>query len=114
MFGDQVTTDGHTSYPGAIRETMGSDVEHRTSKYRNNRLEQNHRGIKQRYYPMRGFGTIEAAARFCCAAGRMTQLFQSAPHHGRTGLSSRTATSVPPAARHLEGIPTSSFIVRDE
>src|SRR5258708_25033006 len=64
---DQVTTDGHSSYPRAIRETMGSDVAHRTSKYLNNRLEQDHRGIKQRYYPMRGFGTVEAAARFCCA-----------------------------------------------
>jgi putative transposase len=40
---------------------------HRTSKYLNNRLEQDHRGIKQRYYPMRGFKTFEAAARFCCA-----------------------------------------------
>jgi hypothetical protein len=28
-----VTTDGHSSYPRAIRETMGSDVAHRTSKY---------------------------------------------------------------------------------
>ena len=64
---DQVTTDGHTSYPRTICETMGSNVEHRTSKYFKNRLEQDHRGIKQRYYPMRGFGTVEAAARFCCA-----------------------------------------------
>lgn len=64
---EQVTTDGHTSYPRAIRETMGSNVQHRTNKYLNNRLEQDHRGIKQRYYPMRGFGTVEAAARFCCA-----------------------------------------------
>jgi putative transposase len=46
---------------------MGSTVEHRTNTYLNNRLEQGHRGIKQRYYPMRGFGTVEAAARFCCA-----------------------------------------------
>jgi transposase-like protein len=64
---DQVTTDGHTSYPRAIRETMGGNVQHRTSKYLNNRLEQDHRGIKQRYYPMCGFGTVEAAARFCSA-----------------------------------------------
>jgi putative transposase len=54
-----VTTDGHSSYPRAIREILGSDVHHRTSKYLNNRLEQDHRGIKQRYYPMRGFGTVE-------------------------------------------------------
>jgi transposase-like protein len=64
---NQVTTDGHSSYPRAIRETMGNHVQHRTSKYLNNRLEQDHRGVKQRYYPMRGFGTFEAAARFCCA-----------------------------------------------
>ena len=64
---DQITTDGHTSYPRAIRETMGSNVQHRMSKYLNNRLEQDHRGIKQRYYPMHGFGTVEAAARFCGA-----------------------------------------------
>ena len=64
---ESVTTDGHRSYPRAISETMGNKVQHRTSKYLNNRLEQNHRGIKQRYYPMHGFGTIEAATRFCCA-----------------------------------------------
>ena len=45
---EQVTTDGHTSYPRAIRETMGNNVQHRTNKYLNNRLEQDHRGIKQR------------------------------------------------------------------
>ncbi len=30
---------------------------HRTSRYMNNRIKQDHRGIKQRYYPMRGFGS---------------------------------------------------------
>lgn len=64
---EQVTTDGHRSYPRAISETMGNDVQHRMNKYLSNRLEPDHRGIKQRYYPMRGFGTVEAAARFCCA-----------------------------------------------
>lgn len=64
---DLVTTDGYTSYPRAIRETMGGNVEHRTRKYLNNRLEQDHRGTKQRSYPMCGFGTVEAAAHFCCA-----------------------------------------------
>jgi len=48
---DRVTTDGHDSYPRAIRETLGDDVMHRCSPYLNNRLEQDHRGIKQRYYP---------------------------------------------------------------
>jgi putative transposase len=64
---EQGTTDGHTSYPRAIRERISGHVEHRTNKSLNNRLEQDHRGIKPRYYPMRGFGTFAAAARFCCA-----------------------------------------------
>jgi transposase-like protein len=55
---ERVTTDGHTSYPRAVRETLGDQVLHRTNKYLNNRLEQDHRGIKQRYYPMHGFGGI--------------------------------------------------------
>jgi transposase-like protein len=29
----QVTTDGHASYPRAIHETMGDHVQHRTNKY---------------------------------------------------------------------------------
>jgi putative transposase len=62
-----VTTDGHDAYPRAIRETLGPDVQQRTSRYMNNRMEQDHRGIKQRYYPMRGFGSFDAAARFCSA-----------------------------------------------
>ncbi len=53
---ERVTTDGHDSSPRAIRETLGSKVVHRCNRYLNNRLEQDHRGIKQRYYPMRGFG----------------------------------------------------------
>jgi transposase-like protein len=30
-------------------------------------IEQDHRPIKQRYYPMRGFGSFPSAARFCTA-----------------------------------------------
>jgi putative transposase len=43
---DRVTTDGHNSYPRAIRSTLGRDVRHRRSVYLNNRLEQDHRGFK--------------------------------------------------------------------
>jgi transposase-like protein len=35
--------------------------------YCDHTIEQDHRGIKQRYYPMRGFGSFNAAARFCTA-----------------------------------------------
>ncbi len=32
---DRVTTDGHGSYPRAIRTTLGRRVVHRTSAYKN-------------------------------------------------------------------------------
>ena len=62
---NRVTTDGHDSYPRAIRTELGKDVRHRTSRYKNNGLEQDHRGLKGRYRPMRGFKCPRAAARFC-------------------------------------------------
>jgi putative transposase len=52
---DRVTTNGHDSYPRAIRATLGGSVQHGISRYLNNRLEQDHRGIKGRYQPMCGF-----------------------------------------------------------
>src|SRR5258708_39935974 len=73
---ERVTTDGHDSCPRAIRETLGSDVLHRTNRYLNNRLEQDHRGIKQRYYPMRGFGSVASASRFCRAFDEVRQFFR--------------------------------------
>jgi len=62
---DRVTTDGHDSYPRAIRTEPGNRVRHRTSRYLNNKLEQDHQGIKGRYRPMRGFKCSRSAARFC-------------------------------------------------
>jgi len=62
---DRVTTDGHDSYPRAIRTELGQGVKHRTTRYLNNRIEQSHRGIKGRYDPMRGFKSHAAASRFC-------------------------------------------------
>jgi putative transposase len=65
MIPERVTTDGHSSYPRAIRSTLGRYVQHRTSAYKNNGLEQDHRGIKGRIRCMRGFKAFEAAERFC-------------------------------------------------
>ena len=60
---DRVTTDGHESYSTAIDEEMGSHVTHRTNRYLNNLIKRDHRGIKQRYRPMRGFKSFPSAAR---------------------------------------------------
>src|SRR6202790_2659791 len=61
----RVTTDGHDSYPRAIRTELNKNVKHRTNQYLNNWIEQDHRGIKGRYRPMRGFKRHDSAARFC-------------------------------------------------
>src|SRR5471030_239048 len=79
---DRVTTDGHDSYPRAIRTTLGGAVKHRTSRYLNNRLEQYHRGIKGRYQPMRGFKCPRSADRFCRGYDELRNLLRprSRPH----------------------------------
>jgi putative transposase len=43
---DRVTTDGHDSYPRAIRTELGTAVRHQTRRYLNNRLEQDHGASK--------------------------------------------------------------------
>ena len=78
----RVTTDGHDSYPRAIRTKLGEGVKHRTSRYLNNRLEQDHRGIKGRYQPMRGFKCPRSADRFCRGYDELRNLLRprSRPH----------------------------------
>jgi putative transposase len=73
---ERVTTDGHDAYPRAIRRSLGRKVEHRTNRYLNNRVEQDHRAVKQRYYPMRGFRAFNSAARFCPAFDELRQYFR--------------------------------------
>jgi putative transposase len=74
---DRVTTDGPDSYPRAVRTTLGEDVQHRTSRYLNNRLEQDHRGIKGRYQPMRGSNCRRSADRFCPGDDELRNLLRS-------------------------------------
>jgi transposase-like protein len=62
---DRITTDGHNAYPRAIRNVFGEWETHGTNRYLNNHLEQDHRGIKQRYRPTFGLKIFATAARFC-------------------------------------------------
>ena len=80
---DRVTTDGHNSYPRAIRSTLGRNVRHRTSVYLNNRLEQDHRGIKGRIRCMRGFKEHEAADRFCREYDELRNFLRSRSRHNQ-------------------------------
>src|SRR5262245_34869401 len=59
----RVTSDGNAAYPGAIKAELGKDVRHRTNRYLNNHLEQDHRGIKQRTHSMGGFKRVDSAER---------------------------------------------------
>jgi hypothetical protein len=99
---ERVTTDGHTSSPRAIREILGSDVVHRTNHSLNNRLEQDHRGIKQRYYPMRGFGNFPSASRFCRAFDEVHQFFRVRSIMRTTYFSGATTRNVPSTIGNFE------------
>jgi putative transposase len=74
---DRVTTDRHDSYPRAIRTVLGTGVRHRNSQYLNNRLEQDHRDVKGRYGPMRGFKCPRLAGEFCRSYDELRNLLRS-------------------------------------
>ena len=59
-----------------IAGDFGRKVVHRTTQYLNNYTEQSHRAVKQRYYPMLGFGSFESAARFCAAFDELRHYFR--------------------------------------
>ena len=83
---ERVTTDGHDSCPKALRKVIGKKVMHRTNHYLNNRIEQDHRAIKQRYYPTRGFKSFESASRFCSGFDELRNFFNSGPKLGSAVL----------------------------
>ena len=73
---EQITTDKERALYPAIKNVFGSDTKHRDSKYKNNIVEQSHRGIKSRYKPMKGFKNIFCALIFCTAFEEIQQLFR--------------------------------------
>jgi transposase-like protein len=73
---ERVTTDGHESYPRATLEELGETVLNRTNRSLNNWIARDHRGIEQRYEPMRGFGSFESAQRPCRAFAEMRSFYQ--------------------------------------
>ncbi len=57
---EKITLDGYEATHQAVADlqaegVLSATVEVRTSKYLNNLIEQDHRRVKQRYYPMLGF-----------------------------------------------------------
>ena len=62
---------------------MGRKVLRRQNQYLNNRMEQSHRPIKQRYYPMSGFQSFESASRFCTAFDELRNYLRVRPTDGK-------------------------------
>ena len=85
----RLTTDQHPAYGKAVRWILGRKVLHRQNQYLNNRVEQDHRAIKQRYYPMLGFGQMESATRFCAAFEELRQYLRIRRRPGEQQVSLR-------------------------
>src|SRR5262245_41032907 len=65
---------------GAAKREVLSGVEHRQSRYLNNRCENSHRPTRQREYRMQGFKSAGHAQRFLSASGPMAQHFRPRRH----------------------------------
>ncbi|MFE4960303.1 IS6 family transposase [Streptomyces sp. NPDC056653] len=70
-----IVTDKLRSYGAAHREVMPS-VEHRSSKYLNNRAENSHQPTRQRERAMKGFRSSGAAQRLLAAFSRISSHFR--------------------------------------
>lgn len=73
---EQITTDKEPALYPAIQNVFGDKTKHRDSKYMNNIVEQDHRGIKSRYKVMKGFKNIFCALIFCTTFEEIRQLFR--------------------------------------
>ena len=74
-----IVTDKLPSYTVAHREIMPS-VEHRRSKYLNNRAEQSHQPTRAREPAMRRFTSVGQAQRFLAAFGAIWPHFRPRRH----------------------------------
>jgi transposase-like protein len=73
---EKITTDKEAALYPAIKNIFGNEAKHRDSKYMNNIIEQDHRGIKSRYKVMKGFKSIFCALIFCTAFEEIRQFFR--------------------------------------
>jgi len=76
VYPEQITTDKEAALYPAIENTFGDYTTHRDNKYMNNRIEQDHRGIKSRYKVMKGFKNPFSALIFCTAFEEIRQFFR--------------------------------------
>jgi putative transposase len=74
-----IVTDNLRSYSAAHREVM-TCVEHRQSKYLDNRAENSHQPTRQRERAMKGFRSTGAAQRFLSAFSGISPHFRPGRH----------------------------------
>jgi putative transposase len=74
-----IVTDKLRSYSAAHREVMPC-VEHRQSKYLNNRAENSHQPTRQRERAMKGFRSVGGAQRFLSVFSGISPYFRPRRH----------------------------------
>jgi transposase-like protein len=68
---------------GRSAPRSGRRVAHRTSAYKNNGLEQDHRGVKGRIRCMRGFKSFASAERFCRSYDELRNFLRPRTRHNQ-------------------------------
>ena len=76
IYPDMITTGKEPALYPDIENTFGDYTDHRDNKFKNNLLEQDHRGPKSRINVMKGFKNIFNALVFCTAFEEIRQFFR--------------------------------------
>lgn len=76
IYPEQITSDQEPALYPAVDETFGDYTTHRDNKHKNNRMEQDHRGVQSRIGPMKGFKNPFCALRFCTMFEEIRQFFR--------------------------------------
>ena len=81
---DRVTRTGTAPTRGrSARRSVGRRAVHRTGAYRNNGLEQDHRGVKGRIRCTRGFKSFASAERFCRSHDELRDALRPRTRHNQ-------------------------------
>jgi transposase-like protein len=94
-----ITLDGYAASHRAVREMAGEDeawkhTKLQSSKYLNNLIEQDHRGIKSRTGPMLGFKNFDCAATTIAGIELLRRIRKGQFAPGRLHLKNRTAPAI--------------------
>ena len=94
-----ITLDGYAASHRAVRElsaqsTLWKRTRLRSSKYLNNMVEQDHRGVKSRINPMLGFKVFDRAAVTIAGVELLHRIRKGQFNLGRLRLRGQTAPAI--------------------